>query len=320
MKLTTKTFFIIGILQITLLSYNAFSTSMALEPPKGDGYNRILETTLNASTKFEYLKRYHARAQTCYTDAAVLAVQYYYDSKMNKSLTAEEFDPKPYALSNDCTNLSSTMRMDLYFTQYQICSALSTLDGGDASAGICEKLGKKRVSDKDLPEYSFVYTDEERATTKKNVEEFRMKQIEEKKNASASVPGEIAIPDEENPLTILRFRLFYETRGYKNALNNLSDPTSISGTGATLLGGALSGQSIATVRTQENQMVDMIDDNMLEWYQEFFLSYPQHLQYTYMNKQLKETTTQFDRIARVMNQLRYKLPNSSVDGDKNKGK
>ncbi|MFN7160634.1 MAG: hypothetical protein ACK4NC_03430 [Candidatus Gracilibacteria bacterium] len=323
MKLTTKTIFIIGILQCTLLSYNAFSTSKAVEPPRGDGYSRILDAGFDTSTKFQYLRNYHAQAQSCYVDASVLAVQYYYDNKMSKVLTPDEFDPKPYSMSAECLNLSATIAKDIYFTQYQICSALAVLDGGDASAGICENLGKKQASDKDLPEYSFQYTDAERAGIKKSVSEFRVKQAEDKKKAAGSSPAEVAIPDEENPLTILRFRLFYETRNYKDALTILSNnaPKEQKNTsGGTNLGAALSGVNLTTFKAQESKLADMVDDNMLEWYQEFFLSYPQHLQYTYMKKQLKETTTQFDRMARVMDQLRYKLPNSSVDGDKNKGK
>lgn len=327
MKLHSKIFFIIGIAQCALLLQGSLQVSQAVEPPTSEGYTRIMSMNVDTIQKLQYLRNYHTRAQTCYVDASILAVQYYYDSKMSTNLSAKEneYDPKPYALSNDCLELSSNMKANMFFTQYQICSAMAKLDGSDSSFGICEGLGKKPAEG--LPAYSYEYSEEERTAIKEQIKNFRAEQMQETQTATQDVPAEIPVPGEDNPLTILRFRLFYETRNYKNTISSiLSNVTKNAATNASTglptknVAIVLQGLSLSAYESKEGAMASMVDQNMLEWYQEFFLSYPQHLQYTYIKKQLNETAKQFNRIARVIDQLRYKIPNSSVDGDKNKGK
>lgn len=315
---------IIALMQIMLLSQGVFLISHAEEPPRGDGYARIINTkVLNTSDKFLYLRRYYTRAQSCYVDASVGAIQYFFDKKMSGVLLPEEMSPVSEGISSDCLKLSTTMKTDLYFTQYQICSALAKSSGSDDNFGICEDLGKKGSTEDEVSAYAFEYTDEERAAVKKSVSDLRAKKTETLKTAKEASPPEILIPDDENPLSILRFRLFYETKAYLNALNLLSTTAPLEGAakaGSTNTSISVQGVNYGALTAQENEMVSKVNDNLLEWYQEFFLTYPQHLQYRYISKQFQKTTEEFDRIARVMTQLRYKLPNSSVDGDKNKGK
>ena len=312
------------LLELGALGVFSIMKTTAQDTPK-DPYEVILSQYAGTQV-FDDLEKYHRKVQSCTVDAAVLALQFYFDAQVLETLTEQGMDVNPFPLDPSCLKLRENMKEELYALQYDICASLTEGDKGKVEGGVCEGLGQSDTDKKRL--YSIPFeSEEERNKVKKKTLQLRSERAALRAKNRTQYAGDVEVNSQDNPLSLLRFQLLAESEKYLRALTQLANQSIVTRTEQVTTQQTISQLGIATQVNsiqdrfqREKEMLPVVREGVLSWYKELFIYYPQHLQYLLMAKNFDATNMEFDRIARVMQQLRYKLPNSTVDGDKLKSK
>lgn len=270
----------------------------------GNPYAEIVRVKEGKS--LPYLQNYYKRANSCILDAAVLSVAYFYDKRSPVDFVPSgEKDPVPAALFPMDPTCTTTLglRERLLEIQYAICDSMSTLEGNSVS--YCNELGTKKVAS--TGKFYGVLFDQD-ANKEREIIREKLKPADVNAPDTANEPK---IPAQKNPLSILRTYLMSEKDQYISSLLSVKD--------ILISAGPQDLVSFGSRVEDEVTEAKIIVANTLEWYQQYFFSYPQHRMYMQLSKQLRTSALEMSKIARVFRQFTFKLPNSSVDGDKNKG-
>lgn len=240
-----------------------------------------------------YLKALYVERSSCLVDAATLAVEFVFDVRYGKDLQEQSSVAK---ISTRCLEQEKlNMTRELLVLQYSICASL--LEPVKIDKIKCEELGKTPTS---TGKTYGVLSDDEPATLWK---------IVTTNTPTGSAKGvDVYVPELKNPMSLLRSALAKESTDYQTALITLQDIL-------VKQGDASSAVMNSKLMEQEKQQASLTIVGTLEWFQQFYFAYPQHQIYRNLLHKIEGTMQVIHTIARIFEQLRYTLPNSSVDGD-----